>query len=67
MYLLYLYLIFVAYLDLSFICFHSLFKVKDGDDLLDCGEGYTEIDIIIKTCSYIVKGLRKGLRINCKW
>ncbi|PKY53906.1 hypothetical protein RhiirA4_472384 [Rhizophagus irregularis] len=42
------------------------FKVKDGDDLLDCGEGYTEIDIIVKTCSYIVKGLRKGLRINCK-
>ncbi|CAG8810631.1 35109_t:CDS:2, partial [Racocetra persica] len=44
-----------------------LFEVKDGDDLLDCGEGYTEIDIIVKTCSYIVKGLRKGLGINCKW
>ncbi|CAG8554130.1 2567_t:CDS:10 [Funneliformis mosseae] len=43
-----------------------LFKVKDGDDLLDCGEGYTEIDIIVKGCSYIVEGLRKGLGINCK-
>ncbi|CAG8636599.1 4827_t:CDS:2, partial [Funneliformis caledonium] len=43
-----------------------LFKVKDGDDLLDCGEGHTEIDIIVKGCSYIVEGLRKGLGINCK-
>ncbi|RIA89391.1 hypothetical protein C1645_824920 [Glomus cerebriforme] len=56
-----------SYLDLSLICFHNLFKVKDGDDLLDCKEGYTEIDIIVKICSYIVKGLRKGLRINCKY
>ncbi|CAG8485990.1 16671_t:CDS:2 [Dentiscutata erythropus] len=46
--------------DLSLICFYSLFEVKDDDDLLVCSEGYTEIDIIIKTCSYIMKGLRKA-------
>ena len=66
MYLLYLYLIFVACFDLSLICFYSLFEVKDGDDLLDCGEDYTKVDIIIKAYSYIIKGLRKNLRINCK-
>lgn len=28
---------------------------------------HTEIDIILKACSYIVEGLRKGLVIKQRW
>ncbi|CAG8700157.1 3310_t:CDS:10, partial [Cetraspora pellucida] len=45
-----------------------LFKVKDGNDLLDCaGEHHTEIDVIVKACAYIVDGLLNGNGIHCKW
>ncbi|CAG8678104.1 5344_t:CDS:2, partial [Ambispora gerdemannii] len=46
----------------------SLYNVKDGNDLLDCGgEHHTEIDVIIKACAYIVNGLQNGAGIHCKW
>ncbi|CAI2175508.1 10926_t:CDS:2, partial [Funneliformis geosporum] len=45
-----------------------LFEVKDGTNMLDCGdESYTEVDIITKATSYIVKALIKGLKIYYKW
>ncbi|CAG8604811.1 3415_t:CDS:2, partial [Acaulospora morrowiae] len=46
-----------------------LYKIiKDGNDLLECGgEHHTEIDVIVKACSYIVDGLRNGNGIHCKW
>ncbi|CAG8457904.1 9048_t:CDS:10 [Cetraspora pellucida] len=45
-----------------------LYNVKDGNDLLYCGgEHHTEIDVIVKTCSYIVNGLQNGTEIHCKW
>ncbi|CAG8808717.1 31743_t:CDS:2, partial [Racocetra persica] len=35
--------------------------VKDGNNLLDCGgEHHTEIDVIVKTCFYIINGLQNG-------
>ncbi|CAG8455283.1 13466_t:CDS:10, partial [Dentiscutata heterogama] len=44
-----------------------LYNVKDGNDLLYCGgEHHTEIDVIVKTCSYIVNGLQNGTEIHCK-
>ncbi|GET04711.1 hypothetical protein GLOIN_2v1495217 [Rhizophagus clarus] len=45
-----------------------LYKVKDGNVLLYCGgKRHTEIDVIVKTCSYIVNGLQNGTGIYCKW
>ncbi|CAG8770658.1 2130_t:CDS:2, partial [Dentiscutata heterogama] len=45
-----------------------LYNVKDGNDLLYCGgKHHTEIDVIVKTCSYIVNGLQNGTGIYCKW
>ncbi|GBB91906.1 hypothetical protein RclHR1_19350002 [Rhizophagus clarus] len=45
-----------------------LYKVKDGNVLLYCGsELHIEIDVIVKTCSYIVNGLQNGTGIYCKW
>ncbi|GET04713.1 hypothetical protein GLOIN_2v1495217 [Rhizophagus clarus] len=41
-----------------------LYKVKDGNVLLYCGgKRHTEIDVIVKTCSYIVNGLQNGTGI----
>jgi len=51
-----------------FYFLYSLFEVKDGRDMLDCGEEtHTEVDIIVKATSYIVKALIKGLKIYYKW
>ncbi|CAG8515333.1 4879_t:CDS:2 [Funneliformis mosseae] len=45
-----------------------LYEVKDGTDMLDSGdETHTEVDIIVKATSYIVKALIKGLKIYYKW
>ncbi|CAG8685894.1 929_t:CDS:10, partial [Funneliformis mosseae] len=45
-----------------------LFKVRDRNDLLDCGgEYHTEIDVIVKACTYIVEGLQNRDGIHCKW
>ncbi|CAG8758187.1 6650_t:CDS:2 [Gigaspora margarita] len=45
-----------------------LFEVIDGTDMLECGkEIHTEVDVIAKACSYIVKGLIKGLNLHYKW
>ncbi|CAB4390677.1 unnamed protein product [Rhizophagus irregularis] len=43
-----------------------IYKCKGKVDMLDCG--HTEIDIILKTCSYIIETLNKGFVISahCK-
>ncbi|CAI2188112.1 6231_t:CDS:2, partial [Funneliformis geosporum] len=47
---------------------NNLYNVKDGNDLLYCGgEHHTEIDVIVKTCAYIVNGLQNGTGIHSKW
>ncbi|GES93099.1 kinase-like domain-containing protein [Rhizophagus clarus] len=43
-----------------------LFEVKDGGDLLGGDGDYTEMDLILKVCFYIVKGLNKDLGIHYK-
>ena len=46
---------------------YSLFEVKDGGDLLGDDENYTEMDLILKVCSYIVKGLKIDFGMRYKW
>ncbi|CAJ0886727.1 11721_t:CDS:2, partial [Entrophospora sp. SA101] len=42
-----------------------IYRCKDRVDMLDYG--HTEIDVILKTCSYIIEGLNKDLVIRQKW
>ncbi|CAG8495619.1 9337_t:CDS:10, partial [Ambispora leptoticha] len=54
-------------------CFNKITKVyseltKEGNDILESGEhGHTEIDVILKACSYIIDGLNKACGVYQKW
>ncbi|CAI2187800.1 14977_t:CDS:2, partial [Funneliformis geosporum] len=50
---------------LSKIYCDFIYRCKDQTDMLD--HGHTEIDVILKTCSYIIEGLNKGLVIRERW
>ena len=43
---------------------YSIYRSEDGD-MLD--PAHTEIDIILKTCLYIIEGLSKGLVVKQRW
>ncbi len=43
---------------------YSIYRSEDGD-MLD--PAHTEIDVILKACSYIVEGLRKSLIVKQRW
>uniref|UniRef100_U9UNZ4 Uncharacterized protein n=1 Tax=Rhizophagus irregularis (strain DAOM 181602 / DAOM 197198 / MUCL 43194) TaxID=747089 RepID=U9UNZ4_RHIID len=46
-----------------------IYKSKDQADILDYNakNTHTEIDVILKTCAYIVEGLNKNYQIYSKW
>ncbi|RIA79469.1 hypothetical protein C1645_71836 [Glomus cerebriforme] len=50
---------------LSKIYCDVIYRCKDQNDMLDCG--HTEIDVILKLCSYIIEGLNKNLVISQRW
>ncbi|CAI2184983.1 9461_t:CDS:2, partial [Funneliformis geosporum] len=50
---------------LSKIYSDFIYRCKDQTDML--GSGHTEIDVILKTCSYIIEGLNQGLVIRQRW
>ncbi|GES84158.1 hypothetical protein GLOIN_2v1495217 [Rhizophagus clarus] len=49
---------------LSKIYFDFIYRSEDGS-ILD--PAHTEFDVILKACSYIVEGLRKGLLVQQRW